>query len=526
MMAFQERRCHRASARSFQRTPDSKHSRGFQAGRRTEKGPEGYEPGELLDPDNYTAPPGEGWPFRFVVPHLYFGPSLTVSAGDDYATLFDSQAYQTPGATWAARHEKDRLQGLAGAYPLPPLWVSELNTRYGLYHNPVNQDEEEWLETAFRHNHRLKSALATAVVQLELAAIDALGSNLFHAANVQNGDATNGQALRMIVGDKIGKLASAPNLPVERGWVTPHFYAQKLLNAFATGVADATQSSTGSSVYGQCFRDENSIRLFLVNKDPQNSQTARVYLGDSVSPAGPAVVYRLTGTNGLESTNECVPGSEGAEVLDPAVSFITVSGGETQEFELPAASLTVYDIALMTTPRELRGVVTDMAGRPIPDAPVRIAATVTRTDYTDRFGIYEFTDLPQGDYDIEVQPDGYVVEYGEADLTQAQQAVTSFTLSPRLSGTVKRWNAQQTELLPVPGTAVWVEPSGGGAVLASTTTDCDGNFVLPVAGDEYELKAEHPDIFGRRSLAVDVESAAACAAFILGTQGGATPCSE
>ncbi len=36
MMAFQERRCHRASARSFQRTPDSKHSRGFQAGRRTE----------------------------------------------------------------------------------------------------------------------------------------------------------------------------------------------------------------------------------------------------------------------------------------------------------------------------------------------------------------------------------------------------------------------------------------------------------------------------------------------------------
>ena len=113
MMAFQERRCHRASARSFQRTPDSKHSRGFQAGRRTEKGPEGYEPDELLDPDNYTAPPGEGWPFRFVVPHLYFGPSLTVSAGDDYATLFDSQAYQTPGATWAARHEKDRLQGLA-----------------------------------------------------------------------------------------------------------------------------------------------------------------------------------------------------------------------------------------------------------------------------------------------------------------------------------------------------------------------------------------------------------------------------
>ena len=37
MRAFQERRCRRASARSFQRTPDAKHSRGLLVGRRTEK---------------------------------------------------------------------------------------------------------------------------------------------------------------------------------------------------------------------------------------------------------------------------------------------------------------------------------------------------------------------------------------------------------------------------------------------------------------------------------------------------------
>ncbi len=35
MRAFQERRCRRASARSFQRTPKPKHSRGLLVGRRT-----------------------------------------------------------------------------------------------------------------------------------------------------------------------------------------------------------------------------------------------------------------------------------------------------------------------------------------------------------------------------------------------------------------------------------------------------------------------------------------------------------
>jgi len=308
---------------------------------------------------------------------------------------------------------------------------------------------------------------------------------------------------------------------VERGWVTPHYYAQKLLNALATGVADATQSSTGSSVYGQSFRDENSIHLFLVNKDPQNSRTARVFLGDSISPAGPAVAYRLTGTNGLESTNECAPGSEGAEVADPAVSFITVSSGDTQEFELPPASLTVYDIALAATAHELRGVVTDGADRPIAGGYVRVAGPVTRTAYTDRFGVYVFVGLPQGDYDIEVQPTGYIVEYGEADLTQAQYAVASFSLEPRLRGTVKLPEQQGGD--PVPGAAVWVEPSGGGAVVASTTTDCEGNFTLPVAAGQYTLAVQRVADSTPTTITAYVSVSNACFSFVL---GGNPPASQ
>ena len=486
MMAFQERRCHRASARSFQRTPDSKHSRGFQAGRRTEKGPEGYEPDELLDPDNYTAPPGEGWPFRFVVPHLYFGPSLTVSAGDDYATLFDSQAYQTPGATWAARHEKDRLQGLAGAYPLPPLWVSELNTRYGLYYPAVTENERNMLNASFPHNHRLKSALGAAVVQLELAAIDALGSNLFLAANVQDGNAWNGQALRMIVGDKIGKLATAPYLPVERGWVTPHFYAQKLLNAYAVGTADETVCSN-TAVHAQGFRSATVRTHFVVNKHPDQAQTIRIPLWPGFEQMSRVAVITLSGTSGLESHNECREDGRADEVVWPAVSFIEF-GGTGTTVTVPPASMTVFVVEVASPSFEIAGQVRDTAGRPLPGVTVEATNGIPYTAVTDDYGIYRISDLPEDAYTVSVTGVGdHVGSSQQVDLGQEPFPVSNFTLTPRLSGTV-RSSAQGNP--PVPGAVVWVEPSGGGDVVASTTTDCEGNFSLPVAGGTYRVRAD------------------------------------
>ena len=522
MRAFQERRCRRASARSFQRTPDSKHSRGFQAGRRTEKGPEGYEPGELLDPDNYTAPPGEGWPFRFVVPHLYFGPSLTVSAGDDYATLFDSQAYQTPGATWAARHEKDRLQGLAGAYPLPPLWVSELNTRYGLYYPAVTENERNMLNASFPHNHRLKSALGAAVVQLELAAIDALGSNLFLAANVQDGNAWNGQALRMIVGDKIGKLATAPYLPVERGWVTPHFYAQKLLNAYAVGTADATDCSN-PAIYAQSFRNDNNIAVFLINKDPAAAHSLRVATG--AQPETPVFAVTLSGSAGMESNNECTADGRADEVGWPTVTVMEPVAGPLA-FEAPPASMTVIVAESVEPTFEIAGYVVAASGQPLAGVTVEANSGTPYTTITDEYGLYRITDVPRGIYDVSVtNAGGYIPIIQEAEVSdQTPYPVNNFTLTPRLSGTVKRWNAQQTELLPVPGAAVWVEPSGGGAVLASTTTDCEGSFVLPVASGTYRLDAAHTSFGNPDHAAVDVTQSAACYTIVLADFADPTAC--
>ena len=79
---------------------------------------------------------------------------------------------------------------------------------------------------------------------------------------------------------------------------------------------------------------------------------------------------------------------------------------------------------------------------------------------------------------------------------------------------------------PVPGAAVWAVPSGGGQAIASTVSDCAGNFSLPVAAGSYTVYTDHPSYNTTRSLSVDVTSSVACVAFTLGSGGGAAPCSQ
>ena len=187
----------------------------------------------------------------------------------------------------------------------------------------------------------------------------------------------------------------------------------------------------------------------------------------------------------------------------------TQFGGEVSSVTLPPASLTVFVVEVASPSFEIGGLVRDTAGRPL--AGVTVEAT---------HGL-RFTDLPQGDYDIEVQPGGYIVEYGEADLTQAQYAVASFSLEPRLRGTVKLPEQQGGD--PVPGAAVWVEPSGGGAVVASTTTDCEGNFTLPVAAGQYTLAVQRVADSTPTTITAYVSVSNACFSFVL---GGNPPASQ
>jgi hypothetical protein len=124
---------------------------------------------------------------------------------------------------------------------------------------------------------------------------------------------------------------------------------------------------------------------------------------------------------------------------------------------------------------------------------VTVEATngIPYTAVTDDYGIYRISDLPEDAYTVSVTGVGdHVGSSQQVDLGQEPFPVSNFTLTPRLSGTV-RSSAQGNP--PVPGAVVWVEPSGGGDVVASTTTDCEGNFNLPVSPGSYRISGGHQD---------------------------------
>ena len=166
----------------------------------------------------------------------------------------------------------------------------------------------------------------------------------------------------------------------------------------------------------------------------------------------------------------------------------TQFGGEVSSVTVPPASMTVFVVEVASPSFEISGQVRDTAGRPLPGVTVEATNGIPYTAVTDDYGIYRISDLPEDAYTVSVTGVGdHVGSSQQVDLGQEPFPVSNFTLTPRLSGTV-RSSAQGNP--PVPGAAVWVEPSGGGDVVASTTTECEGNFSLPVAGGTFRVRAD------------------------------------
>ncbi len=229
-------------------------------------------------------------------------------------------------------------------------------------------------------------------------------------------------------------------------------------------------------------------------------------------------------TGGPKDRNECTSDGRADEVGWPAVTVLAAPTG-VLELELPPASLTVVVCELPDPVFELAGQVATPSGEPLSGATIEAdSGSATYTATADRLGLFRLNDIPRGTFTVSVDyRDGWVTSPQQVDLEQEPFPIANFTLTPRLSGTV-RSSAQGNP--PVPGAAVWVEPSGGGDVVASTTTDCEGNFLLPVAAGSYVAKAEHPGYAGRPGREVDVSSSAGCIAFTVGAGGGAVPCSQ
>ena len=222
----------------------------------------------------------------------------------------------------------------------------------------------------------------------------------------------------------------------------------------------------------------------------------------------------------MQSTNEC---NVGTQVPAPVFGVDlqgTIADGIFSG-TAPAASMSVYEFMLAASLLDLTGVVSTPSG-PLAGASVSCQGFVAITDALGRF---YFTDLSPGPCAVSGTASGYIITGDQVTIpvTGNGGAWAALDAVPRLSGTV-RSSAQGSP--PVPGAAVWVEPSGGGQAIASTVADCAGNFALPVAAGSYRVVAQHLDFGVSRWLEVNVSQSPACVAFTLGTQGGAVPCSQ
>ena len=224
----------------------------------------------------------------------------------------------------------------------------------------------------------------------------------------------------------------------------------------------------------------------------------------------------------MQSTNEC---NVGVQVPAPVFGVDQQGAIEDGIFSgtAPAASMSVYEFLLQPSILDLTGVVSTPSG-PLAGASVSCQGSVSVTDALGRF---YFTDLSPGSSTVSATANGYIITGDQVTIpvTGNGGAWAALDAVPPLSGTVKRPPVfPETEPQPVPGAAVWVEPSGGGSAIATTVSDCEGNFVLPIVAGTFRAYAEHPAYVGRFWREVDVGSSAACIAFTVGAGGGTVPC--
>ena len=173
----------------------------------------------------------------------------------------------------------------------------------------------------------------------------------------------------------------------------------------------------------------------------------------------------------MQSTNEC---NIGTQVPAPVFGVDlqgTIADGIFSG-TAPAASMSVR--AQRTRASSNSGVVSTPSG-PLAGASVSCQGFVAITDALGRF---YFTDLSPGPCAVSGTASGYIITGDQVTIpvTGNGGAWAALDAVPRLSGTVKRPPIlPETEPQPVPGAAVWVEPSGGGQAIASTVADRAGN---------------------------------------------------
>ncbi|GII95046.1 carboxypeptidase regulatory-like domain-containing protein [Sinosporangium siamense] len=133
----------------------------------------------------------------------------------------------------------------------------------------------------------------------------------------------------------------------------------------------------------------------------------------------------------------------------------------------------------------LRGTVTEPGGSPIAQATVTVAAPGSRTVVTAADGTFEIPRLTTGSRRVTVKKLGYGEATVTAEVTAGQTAVSPIELTAVTTRAVS--GRVTVDGTPVKDTTVSVA-----GLTASTATDAEGRYRLPMADGTFELKVTPP----------------------------------
>lgn len=237
----------------------------------------------------------------------------------------------------------------------------------------------------------------------------------------------------------------------------------------------------------------NQTTTANINLQPQNG-TASGQIKDAVtlSPIQGAAVSFYQGSTLVASTTTNATGNYSLSTLVPGSYTLQISGVNyqtaSQAITIQSNTSTTTNLILQPIPGNVSGaVINAQTSLALSGVTVTLSqgSTVIATTVTNGLGNYSFTNVVPGSYTAAASLTNFTTSSQSITVNPNASIIQNFSLQPQ-SGTVSGQIISNLTSAPLNG--VTVQALQGSTVIATTTTDVNGNYTLSLSPGSYTIK--------------------------------------